>query len=291
MNEVTVRPATSADLLLIAAYIASINVLPEHRCLHCDDDVAAVRRSIEQLSPPPEQAFVVAEQHGELVGLIGCDVSVDQGRGWLWGPFANIDPWDGVVDRLYVQFVQSLPEAVQQLDDFMDLNNQRGINAFERQGFVVRGLTHVYETLRPTEPLASDESLPDLDEADADAFRELHDRIFPGTYKDGTRILADRDAVHRLFAYGENTLLGYLYASPSDAEDGGYIHYVGVREDARGRSIGHRLVMSALHWMFDDCGYSKVSLTVADTHEKARALYERAGFRLLYTGVGQRKIW
>jgi RimJ/RimL family protein N-acetyltransferase len=50
-------------------------------------------------------------------------------------------------------------------------------------------------------------------------------------------------------------------------------------------------VMSAFRRMFDECGYSKVSLTVADTHEKARALYERAVFRLLYTGVGQRKFW
>jgi hypothetical protein len=49
---------------------------------------------------------------------------------------------------------------------------------------------------------------------DADAFRELHDTIFPGTYKDRSHILADRNANHHLFAYREGTLLGYRYASP-----------------------------------------------------------------------------
>jgi GNAT superfamily N-acetyltransferase len=205
--------------------------------------------------------------------------------------FADTEPWDATVDALLTQLMTQLPAAVRQLDDFLDLDNQRSIAGLARHGFIVRGLTHVYEALRPLTPISIEQRLPLLADADKEAFRELHDALFPATYKNGTQILAERDADHRVFAYHNGELLGYLYAAPSESADAGYIHYVGVREDARNQGIGYRLVTSALHWMFEERGWTKVNLTVADTHEQARALYARSGFRLLYTGVGQRKTW
>jgi GNAT superfamily N-acetyltransferase len=291
MTQSHIRPATHADLASIASFIAALNVLPHHRCLHCDEDVASIRRSMEQLPSPAEQAFVVAEQDGALVGVVGSDTNEEQGRGWLWGPFADTEPWDATVDALLTQLMTQLPAAVRQLDDFLDLDNQRSIAGLARHGFIVRGLTHVYEALRPLTPISIEQRLPLLADADKEAFRELHDALFPATYKNGTQILAERDADHRVFAYHNGELLGYLYAAPSESADAGYIHYVGVREDARNQGIGYRLVTSALHWMFEERGWTKVNLTVADTHEQARALYARSGFRLLYTGVGQRKTW
>lgn len=290
MNQITIRAAVHTDLDSIAEFIATMNVIPHHRCLHCDEDVASIKRSMMQLPQPPEKSFVVAEQDDTLVGVLGCDVAL--ARGWMWGPFARVESWDEVVDDMYRELVRTLPPSVRQLDNFMDQHNLRGITALERQGFVVRGLTHVYEAHAPTKPLPNIAILGDLRAGDEHTFCTMHDAFFPGTYKDGAAILADRDAAHRVFAYYDGgVLLGYLYATPSEVEGNGYIHYVGVRADARGRGIGQKLVLSALKWMFEVRNVATVTLTVNDSLDTARGLYERTGFLLLYTGVGQRINW
>jgi GNAT superfamily N-acetyltransferase len=59
-----------------------------------------------------------------------------------------------------------------------------------------------------------------------------------------------------------------------------------VREDARRQGYGRCLLLSAVDWLLDVGGVSRVTLNVGDELVHARELYENAGFRLRFTGVG-----
>lgn len=65
-----------------------------------------------------------------------------------------------------------------------------------------------------------------------------------------------------------------------------YVEGVAVSEEMRGQGIGSRL-FSQLEKMVLKKGAGTISLEVVDTNPKAKALYERLGFR----AIKQKKIW
>ncbi len=109
--------------------------------------------------------------------------------------------------------------------------------------------------------------------------------------KPGPRLLAERGADKKLFAATEGQrLLGYLHATLGDARVEGFVEYLAVHPEARGRGVGRRLLLAALHWCFDDKGMPQAALGVDDSNTNARSLYERVGFALRYSGVVARRL-
>ena len=81
----------------------------------------------------------------------------------------------------------------------------------------------------------------------------------------------------RIFVYPEgDSILGYCYAA-SDSQDEGYIEFIGVDEAARGKGVGKRLLLTALHWLFAERNMPQVGLTVLDYRTNAQKLYESVG--------------
>jgi ribosomal protein S18 acetylase RimI-like enzyme len=64
------------------------------------------------------------------------------------------------------------------------------------------------------------------------------------------------------------------------------VEFLGVSEGARRQGVGKRLLATAVFWLFHKQQVPQISLNVHGDNANARSLYESAGFRLAYTGVG-----
>ena len=129
-----------------------------------------------------------------------------------------------------------------------------------------------------------------LDPLHAQQFVALHDSVFPRTYATGQRILDKLDDAHRVFVHAEgDEVQGYAYAAIEEESGDGSVEFIGVREDARGKGLGRKLLQTALHWLFEVKQVPQATLVVNDDLTNARALYESVGFRLKYTGVHTRR--
>jgi ribosomal protein S18 acetylase RimI-like enzyme len=84
-------------------------------------------------------------------------------------------------------------------------------------------------------------------------------------------------------------VLGFAVVSTEDGPTAGEIQFLGVREDKRHQGYGRQLLLSAIDWLVEGAGVSRVSLNVGEELVHARSLYESVGFKLRFTGVGLKK--
>ena len=72
---------------------------------------------------------------------------------------------------------------------------------------------------------------------------------------------------------------GTVIATAMVGDDGhrGWVYYLAVREDARGRGLGRELMTAAEGWLAAR-GVAKVQLMVRDTNEGAVGFYEALGY-------------
>lgn len=291
MDALEIRQARHEDLAEIASLIAQQNQTPEHQCITSGEGYDSILQTMLKWDKVSEICFAIAVQDGRLVGLQGAEFDEELGRGWLWGPFALTENWTALAAALLAELQEILPPAVRRLDFFVHERNQRAFRFYLGQGFHSIQASHVYVAPRPQAPLAPPEPCYSLAEGQAGAFRALHDSIFPKTYYTGRDILDQLDGDHHVFVCGKGEdLLGYIYASVDESADG-YIDFVGVRADVRGRGLGRRLLLTALDWLFAVKNVAQVGLTVSDDQVNARSLYEKVGFRIKYTGLSARLEW
>jgi GNAT superfamily N-acetyltransferase len=292
MSTSSIRTATDHDLPALAAFIAARNCQPEEHCLHCGEAAAVVAGEIAQLrwgaARSAAACLLVAEEEGSIVGAIGCDCDDALARAWLWGPFAPPGRWQSLATDLLAALRAALPPSIAQIDAFNDARNLRGQALLRADGFTTAGIQHVYLAAQP-EQTQPDPSCVPIDVHQEASFIALHDAIFPGTYADGATLLAERDDQHQVVVYaGDATVLGYVAIAVDADPEEAYIHYLGVRTEARGQGIGRRLLTTALHWAFAERGLAQVALTVSDERNVARRLYEAVGFAHRFTGINDR---
>jgi ribosomal protein S18 acetylase RimI-like enzyme len=286
-----IRQARHEELADIARLIAWQNQRPELQCIHSGEGYESILQTILKWDKVSEICFVVAVQEGRLVGLHGAEFDEELARGWLWGPFVLTEDWTALAADLLVKLLDLLPPAIRRLDFFVHERNQRALDFYLGRGFHSIQTSHVYVAHRPAEPVAPPEPCQPLAEDQAGAFRTLHDNIFPKTYYTGQDILDQLDDDHQVFLCGTGEdLVGYIYAIVDESGEG-YIDFVGVRTDGRGKGLGRRLLLTALDWLFAVKQVAQVGLTVSDDQVNARSLYEKVGFRMKVTGLSARKEW
>jgi hypothetical protein len=187
---------------------------------------------------------------------------------------------------------QQLPAEITILDSFLDAAHEWGGRLVEASGYRRVRRVHVYQAdaAAPlSEGLAGCVEMPP---EQAGAVAALHEQLFPNTYLTAKQILAraqQPDGQAKIFVYLEDRrVLGYVYGSENMGE--GVVDFIGVEAGSRRRGIGRRLLSAVMHWLQVERGLDVLTLTVNDELVNAQALYEQAGFRLLYSGVHRRKV-
>lgn len=285
MTQRLITNAKSADIHQIAQVIAKINSDPAHHCLHCDQETAGILEEIKLLEIPVEESFVVVWDGEQMVGVLGADVAGERDRAWLWGPFIGNADWQETAEALYNYLTTELLSPMKELNQFLDTANEQGIAFYESLGFKELKKSHVYQAFPPAEPVT--EPSPEMTPPQWKTFIALHEETFPNSYFSGREIIERLGKQDKVFVQADgDTVLGYVYANVEPTE--GFIHFLGVREEMRGRGIGRSLLTTAVSWLFNQQKVPQVGLVV-DDENNARRLYERSGFGLLYSGVGLRK--
>lgn len=294
MNNISIKQAHREDFDSISRLIADQNKNPQTHCIQSDtgEDYQAILREMTHLDLSSAICFVVAFQDDRLIGVLGCELDEELGRGWVRGPFIVTEPdaWDTLASVLLQELLAVLPPTIHWLDSFLNIANEHGNAFYLNHGFRQLRLVHVYVAAPPEKPLVLPSPCEILKPQQAQEFITLHQTIFPHTYATGQRILDKLGDSHQVFVYTQREeLLGYLYAALEEGSGDGLVEFVGVRATARGQGIGQQLLQTALQWFFEVKQVSQATLVVNDNLTNARSLYERVGFRLKYTGIHARK--
>lgn len=292
----TIKQATKEDFEIISKLIADQNKNPETHCIQSDtgDNYQNIQNEIVRLDSNSGICFVMASQNDKLIGTLGCELDEDLGRGWTRGPFviAETGEWESVTNSLLEGLQNILPSTIHWLDSFLNIANERGNKFYLAHGFQQLRLVHVYVAVKFENQLERSSICASINPLQAQKFITLHESIFTQTYASGQRILDKISENHQVFVCTqEDEILGYLYAAIEEDTGDGSIEFVGVREDARGKGIGRKLLQTALQWLFEEKKVHQATLVVNDNLTNARSLYESVGFHLKYTGVHARKEW
>jgi ribosomal protein S18 acetylase RimI-like enzyme len=282
-----IRQAKRDEFGTIAGLIAGYNENPATQCIHSGEGTEAILKQMEIWDDGGEIVFVAGWQGGQVVAVFGCEFDVEEGKGWLWGPFAE----DGeTAVSLYHALLNTLPDSISLIYSYLHEANTKGDAFYRGQGFHTPKVAHVYVAPRPDNIIEPTQLAAELTPHQADGAAQLHDLTFPTTFYSGKEILSQLDETHKMFVQADgDQLLGYIYAKVDDAADEGYVEFLGVREEARRRGVGRVLLATAVYWLFHNHQVPQIALNVNDDNDNARGLYESAGFHLHFTGVALRK--
>lgn len=290
----TIRPAETDDFAAIAAFITPITQNPDTHSLHCDEDVASNLGSIKQKYADNEGYFLIAfdDETQQMIGVFGGEMDVERRRIWAWGPF--VDPtfnFQEVAGALYDRLLEDHATTLYQLWAFNDAKSATLRDFYNSKGFTEnKGLIHVHRCSQVPPERVNNQHIMLGTEVDKEAVKVLHETAFPGTYftvQEMIELSKDRFQLLVFKPKSEVKALAYLFAEIDGAGDG-YIHFVAVDPAARGQGIGTQMLQQSLDWCFHEHKVPKVQLTVTDKNH-ARRMYEKAGFVLVYSGVGTKK--
>ena len=283
------RPAPG-DERLIAEFIANMNSRPELHIGYCGTDADDIERDMAEnfTEVPFEECFVVARNGGVIAGVLGFDPDMAHGRAELWGPFAK----DGSIEtaeRLFAEAAAIFPESIVSAGMFVNSSNRLCLELAARLGFEKRSDEAILEArLETFSKAAALNAIPGatVEELRPERHRELialHEAAFPGTYYDGTSIVARAREGRRKKAFTcdiEGGFAGYVYAEAGHGPNEGSIEFFAVDGRFRGHGIGALLLRSALEWLFSEGAAKSVKLCVNSANDGAIRLYERAGFEV-----------
>lgn len=233
-------------------------------------DPESIRTDIVEVEDWTAHTMVSASADGTIDGCIFAEVDADMGRCWWWGPFVDADDWAGTADSLYAATPEagSTPEQELAPDDRNLLTAEFAI----RHGFAPETASAVLTYAGPNFRSGDDAVAPVAEWKDEVA--ALHDVLFPGTHTTGQALVGSDDI--RLAIVESDALRGYV-AAEVQSDGSGYIDYLGVVPDMRGRGLGRRLVKAAVDALRER-GATSVDLTVREDNHAARRLYASLGF-------------
>ena len=225
------------------------------------------------------------------MGFIGVELDESLSRVWIHGPVVGAPDWDSFADALLAALHDAVPAMASKDHELAgDVANARLAALATRHGFV-GGTVHYVLALDAARigalPVSS---VPLVELAHEQAFLELHDQLFPGTYYSGRQLLdqAARGDADVLGLVRGDQLVGYV-AGRIDEGGVGYIDFLGV--SSSNRRQGHGVVLvAAISRAFAERGpIAAVRLTVSSENSAALALYDRLGFVRTSSAVGCRR--
>ena len=268
------NPATSSTALAldsdwpeITEFVADAQRDPTRHVTYVGVDEATILAEFAEVSQWNRRCLVLRSS-GLISGAVLCDLDDEKRRAYWMGPWAETGAGLGALfDEARSRFGEHFDEeelAPDARNEAMrSLAVSRGFHA-EAESDVL-SLTELHEAPLTTSPLS-----PKIFSAVA----ALHESIFPGTHRSGEH-LSDDDTFVLCSTEGD-TVLGYV-AFQIQPDGSGYIDYLGVAPEARGRGIGRVLVSDACSTLAAQ-GVASVHLTVRTASTGAVRLYQSLGF-------------
>lgn len=78
----------------------------------------------------------------------------------------------------------------------------------------------------------------------------------------------------------DGTPVGFFCYSVNHGDNTGFLRFVAVDPQLRGKGYGTQMIKLALKYAFDITGVSAVRMNVFDVNNAARKCYEKAGFKM-----------
>lgn len=266
-----IRMAAMADLEEMARLAERLQADPTKHIGYLGSDAGSIATDVAGVDRWTERT-AVAEMSGRIFGWLTGEFDEEMGRAWWWGPFCEDRPdGDPIADEMYrLVRAEVGPDEEELAPD--DRNSWvaacalrwgfRGEEASAVLQYVGAGFGDV------------DGAVVAVGDAHASAVEALHDELFPGTHTPGRMLIASTEP--RLVYVEAGDVVGYV-AAEMQSDRSGYIDYLGVRPDRRGRGLGRALVRAATDRLLE-LGATSVNLTVRESNAMARALYGSLGF-------------
>lgn len=284
----TIRPIEADELQQLVNFIVPLQADPQSRCLHVDWTAEGILADVQDLNQPFTEAFRVLLEGDTWLGILGCDQDLEAGRSWLHGPF--IDPavsdsdWQQLAGALFVDLFDRLPASINRLSNYLELNFERGLTQHADQGFVPKGISHIYRA--DHQAVHSQAAIRAITPDDHAVLAALHDRAFPQSWLSPAELSSTLDETHQvLVAEHQGQPAGYIRLSQHISLLEGTVDYVAVDSAYRGLGLGRQLLLAGLDWIFNQRNLQTAFLNVSDDNANARKLYESAGFSLYQSGV------
>ncbi|HHT20047.1 MAG TPA: GNAT family N-acetyltransferase [Tissierellia bacterium] len=266
----TIRSIKAHDIPMIASAIAGRNASPQERCGYIGTDIESITRYLNE----------IYEDGGSIVmsrdGLAAGDVIDDNRSVEVIGPYGDsLIAINELIDELRYR------HPSYDLLFFVDRENTKVIEAVTALG----GTSDEHwemERLLKEEPAIDPHIRP---YRRGEFVYHLHDEIFPRAYYAGRSLeemsLSDQG---KLAVYRDGSdILGYIFYQTNPA----YIDFLGVRESARKRGIGSKLLTYACHdaWQAGD---SQVQMSVRKVNPAGLAFMEKHGFTIAEENIALR---
>jgi GNAT superfamily N-acetyltransferase len=294
MGKLTFRVARESDFRQLAPWLIRLSQAPERHCLHTwsGESPEELRGRLLGHLFDCELLYYIALRDGDLVGAIGSEYDEELMRAWLHGPHALEEGWGSVAGDLYDMLYEAMRPGIKQWDSYLNIENTRGRRFYTERGFKEREGASYEFWLNCEERVTSgnERALP-IGEGHVASFKLLYERQFPEAYYSPGRIIDMIGKSHHVFVIPDgDEVMGYVVAVVSENGETGELQFLGVRDECRGRGYGRRLILTAIDWLFDHAGVSRISLNVNQDLVGPRRLYESVGFKLRFKGIGLRKL-
>jgi len=266
-----------------ASFIATLNQIKKHHIGYCATNRDQVLKDMnDNLTDIPfEASFVGAQIDGRLIGLIGCDVGMDDQSAEIWGPFVDPSYNIDLALTMWDQLQQIIPVEFKYIGIFPHVENELAhefaAKIHSKQGENQIILTYQQERLTTVDKYKEFV----LSQQDKRNFINLHNKMFPNTYYNGQEILERIDDTKQVFVVKDlRKIIGYVYAEAEPTFGNGSIDFIAIDPAYRGQGHGKNLLKVAPQWLFSFTEIEQIELCVSADKQAAIELYRPVGFKI-----------
>ncbi|SFB05331.1 Acetyltransferase (GNAT) family protein [Lentibacillus halodurans] len=256
-----------------ANFIAMLNRQKKYHIGFCGTDPEEVMDALNE----DITNITAAAEKDRLVGLIGMDAEDD--RAEIWGPFVDPGYDSEVAFAIWERILKDIPSTVKHFSLFPNVDNDLVKSFAERLHFKQKADQVILTISKDRWGDLPNADLNELSRAEIAVFKNLHDRVFPGTYYSGQEIIKRISHRQRVFVVHDNgRLAGYAYLEADPNYGEGSIEFIAVDEPFRSRGYGKQLLAAAVKWLFSFKSINDIQLCVSADNQGALGLYQSVGF-------------
>ncbi len=252
------------------------------------EHLVGVEAELADLEPPWASTVRIAREGDRIIGAALAECDLEVGRAWIFGPWVSGDDeaWRRWSRPLVDAALEQLPAEIDDLELSADVANLRLAALAAELNWPPTEVNHVFVANGESAQgwPSDDVRVRPVRAGDATRLAPLHDLEFPRTYTTADQLISK--AVQGgegtwtvLVAEDDGAFLGYA-AGRLQPDGEGYLDFVAVPAEARGKGLGEALVTTIGRRLIDASPAGTVNLTVQDSRLAARRLYEKLGFRL-----------